>query len=98
MSAVTFIDAPFLATHRSFSGGDIQVLGIGTSIHERQNVRQVMYWNRDRELFMMPLEEFMRDLPDGRRRFLPLTPATDLLSMINAPIPRMKGVAPSWRD
>ena len=84
MSFTTFIDAPFLPTHRHASGGDIQVLGIG-SPYSNPRARQVIFWNKEKELFLMPLEEFVRDLPNGVRKFRPLNDAFELLQMIAVP-------------
>lgn len=96
MSFTTFIEAPFIANYRHCSGGDVQVLGIGSPYGNPRN-RQVIFWNREKELFIMPLEDFMRDLPNGVRKFRPLNDAFELLQMIQvAPIKGQVGPRKNW--
>lgn len=84
MSAATWIDLPFVATHRHHTGGDIQVLGIASPL-ENPRYRQVIMWNSNKELYTVPLVEFVRDLPHGQRRFIPLRDSFDLLQFIQVP-------------
>ena len=84
MSNVTFIEAPFVATHEHATGGRVQVLAIGSPISNPNN-RQVVYWNSDKEVFFVALPDFVGNMPDGKRRFRPLNEGFELLAMIQAP-------------
>lgn len=90
MSAVTFIEAPFIPTHRAYSDGEIQVLGIASPVGRPHPMfRQVFFWNKGRELMFLPLEEFVKMLPNGQLRFRPIRDEFDLLMMIQ--VPPLKG-------
>lgn len=79
--------APYVPTHRHITSGTIQLLGLATSFNDRV-VRQVCFRSATGEMYFMPLELFCQDMPTGQRRFYPLLPEMDLISLINTPLMR----------